>query len=476
MNISGSFIRLIAFSLFFLPGILIVSNAAESPNASLAVGYADIDITPPLGGSMPGYFTERLSTGILDPLLAKVLVLTEGKTTLAIVALDLIGLEAPEVNLLREAVTQRTGIPKDHIFVHCTHTHTGAETPDRFTSDADKIIPGFGVGKVNQEWVAALPGKVAEAVEKAIKAKTPQTQVTLGTAQENTVAFIRRYVMKDGTIRTNPGRNNPDVVRPNGTIDPVVTVLSFESAKTLLINYGLHLDCIGGTQYSADYPYHITQTVKESLGSDWNVLYLNGCNGNINHINVNDADQKSGYEESRRIGRTLAQAALAARKTAKPFLIDRLDARTEIVQCPIRKVPPDVQKQAEQDVEAKIDMSKRNFNELHASGAYILSRTQDKTHPAEIIAFRIGSLGLVGLPAEVFVEIKREIQKDSPLKPTLVINLTGGAMGYMPHPKGYEEGGYEAGYISARYDPVTPTRWIQSSVNLLKELVKTTKR
>lgn len=74
---------------------------------------------------------------------------------------------------------------------------------------------------------------------------------------------------------------------------------------------------------------------------------------------------------------------------------------------------------------------------------------QDRFHPAEIIACRIGPVGLVGLPAEVFVEIACEINQGSPFDPTLVIELTGGAMGYMPHAKGFEEGGFAGVEITA---------------------------
>ena len=99
-----------------------------------------------------------------------------------------------------------------------------------------------------------------------------------------------------------------------------------------------------------------------------------------------------------------------------------------------------------------------------------MNKTRDRFHPAEIIVFRIGSLGLVGLPAEVFVEIAREIRQKSPIQPTLVIGVTGGYMGYMPHARGYEEGGYEAGYRSARYQPSTPALWIRTALDLLREI------
>lgn len=447
--------------------LLVSSSFGDEPPS---VGYAETDITPAVGGSIPGYFTVRTSTGVLDPLLAKVLVLTKGRMTLVIVALDLIGLQAPEVKEVRRIIGSRTGIAPERIFVHSTHTHTGAETPRRFTTDDEEILPGLFPGTVDREWVSRLPEKVAAAVEKALANRIGESRVTLSTGRPEPIAFYRRYLMKDGTIRTNPGRGNPNIVRPAGEIDPTVYVISFERAKILLVSYGLHPDCIGGTLYSADYPYHLTQSIRALLGKEWSLIYLNAACGNINHVDVNNPNQLKGYEESQRIGRTLAESVKKAREEARTISIDRLASQTKSVQCALRQVPPEIASQAEREVKGSLDIPRRNFNELFSPAAYVLSKTKDRVHPAEMIACRIGPVGLVGLPAEVFVEIAREIKQGSPLDPRLVIGLTGGAMGYMPHAKGFEEGGYEAGYRSARYQPLTPTLWIRAAADLLRNL------
>src|SRR5205085_2206897 len=109
------------------------------PEPALRVAYEEADITPPLGGSMPGYFRDRLATGVLDPLRAKVLYLAQGGESVALVACDLIGMAAPLVQRIRRAVTKACERPPRHVWVHCTHTHTGGFVPrsDAFTSDAE---------------------------------------------------------------------------------------------------------------------------------------------------------------------------------------------------------------------------------------------------------------------------------------------------------------------------------------------------
>jgi hypothetical protein len=416
------------------------------------VGYAQKDITPAMGVSMPGYFHDRKATAVLDPLLAKALVLSLGDTTVAIVALDLIGVPASVVKKLREAIQKETGIPPNNVFVHATHTHTGAN-----------------VSQIQE----TLPPRVAAAVKEALGRRVAEERVRRGEAKESSVAFIRRFLMQDGSVRTNPGRGNPGIVRPIGEIDSRVHVLSFAAAKTLLVSFGLHLDCVGGTKFSADYPYHLTEAVRESLGRDWNVLFLNACSGNVNHINVEDKTQRSSYEESRKIGRALAKAALKAHEESEPMAVSRLAVQTKKVQCRAREIPSEVQEWAKRELEKDAEgASRRKFNELTPSRIIRLAERHGRVDPAEIMVIALGPLGIVGLPAEAFVEVGRDIQRHSPLKPTLVIGLSNGTMGYLPHPRGYREGGYEATFSSARYAAETSWLWSDTAATLLRDATR----
>src|SRR5437867_11987058 len=202
--------------------LIVLLPASAAAKDEVLVGYVEVDITPELGGSMPGYFRERLSTGVLDPLLAKALALTKDQTTLIIIALDLIGLQAPEVNEVRHAIRLRTGIAQENVFVHSTHTHTGAETPLRFTTDDEKIYPGLFPGVVDRRWAALLPEKIAAAAEKALSNRLAEFGITMGIGREASIAFYRRYLMRDGAIQTNPGRGNSKILLPAGEIDPTV--------------------------------------------------------------------------------------------------------------------------------------------------------------------------------------------------------------------------------------------------------------
>jgi len=250
--------------------VLFTLGSAAFGDGGLAVGYAELDITPELGTGMPGYFHGRKADGIIDPLLIKALALTFDDTTVVIVAIDLIGFDRSLVDKMRGAIEAEAGISSERVFIHATHTHTGARA---------------------SEMAGKLPGQAASAVAKALDNRKGETDVRMGWAEERAVTFIRRYLMKDGTVRTNPGRVNPNIVRPIGEIDAKVNVLSFHDRKICLVSHGLHCDCVSGSKFSADYPFHLTEGIREELGSDWNVVYLNACSGNINHIDREDSGQ-----------------------------------------------------------------------------------------------------------------------------------------------------------------------------------------
>src|SRR5438874_9112570 len=113
--------------LFVLVLVLVChpAGAAASPDDSLKIGAAEIDITPPVGHRMAGYFDERFSTGIHDPLKAKAIVMRQGQEQVAMVFCDLVGFALNVTTNARAQASHLTGIPAANIVICATHSHTG---------------------------------------------------------------------------------------------------------------------------------------------------------------------------------------------------------------------------------------------------------------------------------------------------------------------------------------------------------------
>src|SRR6267154_5598463 len=97
----------------------------DSAADSLRIGAAEIDITPPIGHRMAGYFDERLATGVHDPLHAKAIILQQGREQIAMVFCDLVGVSLNITTNARAQASQKTGIPVSNIVICATHSHTG---------------------------------------------------------------------------------------------------------------------------------------------------------------------------------------------------------------------------------------------------------------------------------------------------------------------------------------------------------------
>ena len=93
---------------------------------SFRAGFARVDITPPLGTPLVGYFEERRAKGVLDNLEANAVAFSDGERTAVVVAADLLGIEGVEFGAaLRGRIAESAGVGEDAVYVHCTHTHTG---------------------------------------------------------------------------------------------------------------------------------------------------------------------------------------------------------------------------------------------------------------------------------------------------------------------------------------------------------------
>ena len=78
-----------------------------------------------------------------------------------------------------------------------------------------------------------------------------------------------------------------------------------------LVNFGLHPAILAGDNwlYSADYPGYMVEALSRTLGSEATCLFLNGCCGDVNHVDYRDPIQGRGYQMAQRVGYMLAAAA-----------------------------------------------------------------------------------------------------------------------------------------------------------------------
>ena len=440
---------------------------AQTGEAAFRAGLAEIEITPPAGYRMDGYFTERLNTGLKDPLKAKALVFQQGDTRTALVVCDLIGVPLSLTAEVRALAAARTGIPASHIAITATHTHTGP----LFSGERARVFSEQAAAKHGTDPLAAvkypemLRDRLVEVIVSA-NAGLSAAALEFVLASEDRVSFNRRFHMKDGTVRFNPGVLNPDIVRAAGPIDtdlPFLLITKDKQPVGSLTVFALHLDTVGGTEYSADYPAHLAHELRREFGESFVSMFGTGTCGDINHIDV--IGKRRTY--ARLIGQQLAVSALSARQR-QPLAAPSLAAASARLTLPLREVS-DAQVAAARASIPKIGTGDLPFlAQVEIVSTLDLSR-RGPALEAEVQVFRLhADLAIVLLPGEVFVDLGLAIKRASPFKHTLVVELANDNPAYIPTAKAFEEGSYET--VNSRIVPGGGERLVTEAVRLLRTL------
>ena len=307
----------------------------------------------------------------------------------------------------------------------------------------------------------------------AAKAHLRPAELEAGIARQKGLSFNRRYWMKDGTVRFNPGRLNTNIVEPAGPIDPDVGILMAlrpgeKEPFAGMTVFAVHSDTVGGTLFSADYEYFLQQTLRGTFGPDFISTFGLGTCGDLNHINVKEEDNLKGFQRAEHIGNTLGQTVLEASKHLDAISKPDLDDASTTIRVPLKDVTPE---QAASGRAVVDKLSDTNINFLAKVEAV---RFMDLAHlgsswPMEVQVFRLDAdTAIVCLPCEIFVELGLQIKRESPFKKTFVVEICNDRPSYVPTMKAFGEGSYEV--TNARVKAGAGEMLVNTAVSLLKEL------
>jgi hypothetical protein len=458
----------------------------------LRVGVAEADITPPKGFPMAGYYHERLATGTIDPLKARAIVFRAEQVQVAFVACDLTGIAADLTAEVRRKASARTGIAAENIILTGTHSHTA---PDYTKDLLEYLVTGDKDAKAEPRYAAKLIGGIVDAIADAHKRAEPVRLEAGSSRQETPISFNRRFVMRDGSVRTWMALDNPDVVRPAGPIDPEVGLLLVRSEASgkprgLLSNFALHLDTVGGTLWSADYPYYVEQAARQALDRDLILLFGNGCCGDINHVDPSKKERNKTDFIGQSLAKTVQNTLSSLHRLEQPSL----RVRRTTVPVPLQEVTAEQIARARPLLaDARAGKKVEFFDLVRAYKAVMLDQLRNKhpqTKPADFINWglsrtwagvgaklpvEVHAIGLgrdvaiVFLPGEIFVELGLAIKRASPFKTTLVVELANCVETmYVPTRAAYVGGGYEA--TNSALEPGSGELLVEAAVRLLREL------
>jgi len=446
-------------------------------HAEFKAGFARVDVTPPLGIPIPGAFKKRIADGVLDPLCIECVAVSDGTNAALIYCVDDLHLTNPFFEKAFPAITAATGVPRDRIYVHSTHVHTGAcDWPrDGFTDEETRLTMLYANFRVQ---------KLADTGLFALSNMAPAT-IAIARKECTNVSFIRRFRMKDGSVRTNPGRTDPNVKETLGKPDETLQLVRFKrtgAPDIAIVNFGVHPDTVNGTEYSADWPGVVRSTFENGIGGGVKCLVLNGAQGDVNHFHRFPPPGRAALDKLKKrcpkayayyMGRAIAGTAMCVWDVCEDVPAGAVGGTVRARPMPANLPTADEIKWVElfdAGRKAEIPLGNMEILTLTSPSSRVRKLKNGPDHFDILVSsVSIGdSIAFAGLPCEPFVDIGRDIKAQSPFKMTVVSCLTNGSEGYIPSTKAHSEGGYEG--LSSRFAAPTGDKLVAAQVEQLKKL------
>ncbi len=455
---------------------------ATPKHGELEAGAGAVRINPPVGVPLPlaysGGGDDVVVEGHHDDCWARAVVVAQGETRLAIVAVDICTMRDDQYQEIAARTAARCGIPAAHVTVACTHNHSNAPLLEPFGAP-----PG--------PWQEVLTDLIVSAVYQAGQRMQPVSRIRQAAARHDQAAYNRRVDLPDvvcmligaepswdglieslaerlGATRAQLGAPQ-EPITPNGVVDDLLRLLVFEDSEGRAIASIVSAAChpvthsFADRRTSADYPGYLVDLAERELGGV--ALFLQGCSGD-----VRTRYQSSAYAEVSRLGRQFGSALLrAVSSLAEVPGPHAIAAETREIDLPLKPYQArDWQRARLAEVEQSLDQRAqlpptgaadiRQRWQLYQESAFLRYQLRwgDLETPGEDLkrehtrvtlqAVKLGRTLLLTSPAEVFAATGIELTawaKAQGWQSSIVASCTNGYVNYIPPRAEAERGGFE---------------------------------
>ena len=401
----------------------------------LKCAFYEKEITPPLGCSISGYGNLRKGTDVKDRLMAKACVFSDGKDTVALIALDALRIFYEVRQEIAKRVHAFTGIPEENVLVAAIHTHTGIPEFD-YDGDADALN--------NQaHYFDVFIKLIADCAILAYR-RLEDSALSFGIGNVDGISFCRDYIMRNSTPQTNPGRLNPDIIGPASEIDTELPVIFARSADGTplgaVVTFACHLDCVGGTEYSGDFASELSKQLKKVYGEDFVTVFFMGTAGDINHFNVNVPEDAP--DHFRKMGQKIAGEVIKTASFAEPICGDTLKCRFRLVTINRTEISEDRIAEAKHTIAtvqeipgAKIaadGTAKDQYELMMARKLLAFLDSAPTQYEVPLHFMQIGDVKFFGFPSEIYCYFGLSLKEKCGTKKRMVASYCNGLYGYIP--------------------------------------------
>ena len=439
----------------------LVSIAATLRAEGLRLAVFDVDATPPVG-SMMAYDPVK-AQGELGLRGRGVIVLGAGEP-IVLCAVDWIGISNEGHDVFRRRLAEAAGTTPQRVAVHTVHQHDAPECD--FGTERLLRERGLPLGRYEGSFARVVLERLTAAVRASLSESKPVTHLGLGQAEVKEVASNRRILGPDGKVRAMRYTATKDAAlraEPEGTIDPIVSLISFWNGNqplAVLSYYACHPQSYYRTGIAnPDFP-GIARFLRQQQVPDALHVHFNGAGGNLGAGKYNDGSHATRWVLAQR----LADGMKRAWEVTEKLPLTLKDVGWEVV--PVALPPAAHLKESE--LEAALRGSDKGIHSGAAARLVWLQRCQ-AGHQTELSCLRLGQARVLHLPGELFVEYQLAAKQ---MRHDLFIAMAAYGdygPGYIGTALAYEQGGYETGPRASNLAPDVEAVLLESLRKLLRD-------
>jgi hypothetical protein len=401
------------------------------------VATFECDVTPPIGHPLTGG-SRMPADGVESRLLAKGIVIDDGRTRCVLCAVDWCRIQNDTYDLFRSRIAAAAGIPPSNVAVQCTHAHEAplADTRAQLLLASAPSPPTH----LDLAFTDQVTRRIAESVRRALPGLRPFTHVGFGKGRVQEVASNSRVRLPGGRLVERPSVTTSAALQaePEGTIDPWVRTITLLDGGRPLVRMHYYACHPENTYTNGKISSDLFGPLREDLERTERIpnLYFAACGGDVGmgKYHVTPAEEcrsravqqmVKGIREAIR-GEERAAVSKIGWKVTEARLVTREDLAE--AEAPARQRLADPAEPGRSRIGAALTLS-------------WIERVRERPG-IEISCLRLGPVSIVHLPGEPFVEFQLYAQSLS-AGFVAVAGYGDGGPGYVCTDLACREGGYQ---------------------------------
>lgn len=263
----------------------------------MRAGFAQRDITPPVGVEMEGFNRPDPARSVHDPLKVRALALRQEEREAAIVAVDLLFYERGAMDRLKGHIARRLGLLPQQVLVNFSHNHSGP-----------RVSRWHYSGAPSEHYLRLVETRLIEAIREARQEIRPVClEATMGRSR---LPLSRRRINEEGEATWGPAPSQP--------VCRALPLCVFRDAPDSVLACVFSISCHPTINHapvlSAEYPGVAVRRLNEHFGTD-GCLFLQGAGGDAKPLNIADGEiwqDDAGFDAVEDAGRIVAEDVIAA--------------------------------------------------------------------------------------------------------------------------------------------------------------------